>query len=183
MRTVICIAALLALSTTYGHEPKVVTKGNVTETPFPGHLTYLLSDETGTASGAAVLQIHLPAKTFGAPPHVHQLEDEHFYILSGEVEFLDREQTISAGPGSLVVLPRGHLHGFWNLTDAPAEMLIIVTPGKFASFFDEVVAVVRAEHPDDPEAVGEIIARVAAEHDVVIHPDKIPESALALMPR
>ena len=178
----VLLIATFSLNAT-AHEPKVVPAGEAEVTPFPGHDTYLLSDHTGTPSGAAVLEIKLPAKTFGAPPHVHAREDEHFYVIEGHVEFLDREKTVTAGPGSLVVLPRGHLHGFWNLSDKPARMLLVVTPGEFASFFDEVVATIRQEHPDNPQAVGAIIAQVAATHDVTVHPDKIPASALSVMPQ
>jgi quercetin dioxygenase-like cupin family protein len=182
MKMLRILALTLLASSSYAHEPKVVAPGDVTETPFPGHGTFLLSDQSGTPSGTAVLRIVLPPNTFGAPPHVHSKEDEHFYVISGTVEFLDRASTHSAGPGSLVVLPRGYLHGFWNLSDEPAEMLLVVTPGEFASFFDSVVARVRSEHPANPERVGAIIAEVAAQYSVEIFPDKIPASAHKVMP-
>ena len=134
------------------HEPRTVTPGKIEAIPFPGHETYLLSDSTDTQSSAAVLEIVVPANTFGAPPHIHNKEDERFYVLEGEVEFLDRDKTLSAGPGTLVVLPRGNLHGFWNLSNKPARMLIIVTPGDFASFFDSVVSQIRETNSDKPEA-------------------------------
>ena len=173
---------MLATSS-YAHDPKVVFPVDTLETPFPGHSTFLLSDHNGTPSGAAILKLKIPPYTFGAPPHVHSQEDEHFYVISGTVEFLDREDTRTAGPGSLVVLPRGHLHGFWNLTGEPAEMLLIVTPGEFASFFDSVVARVRFENPGNSRQVGAIIAQVAAEYSVEIFPNKVPESALEVMPK
>lgn len=184
MKQLFCALCMLCVAVgAAAHEPRVVIPGEVEATPFPGHATYLLSDHTGTPSGAAILELELPARTFGAPPHVHAREDEHFYVLDGQVEFLDRDQTISAGAGSLVVLPRGHLHGFWNLGDAPARLLLVVTPGEFASFFDDVVAQIRAEHPDNPGEVGRIIATVAARHEVTVHPDKVPASALPILPK
>ena len=175
----ICLAPLTALA----HEPKVVPSGVTEATLFPGHETYLLSDSESTPSNAAVLEIVIPGHTFGAPPHIHANEDEHFYVLDGQVEFLDRDKTISAGPGTLVVLPRGHLHGFWNLTDQPARMLLVVTPGKFASFFDKVVETIRKDNAATPDLVGAIIAEVASHYDVTIHPDKIPKSALKVLPQ
>ena len=108
---------LLFSSYSLAHEPKVVMAGENDEIRFPGHSTYLLSDSDSTLSEVAVLQLELPAKTFGAPPHIHAKEDEHFYVLSGNVEFLDRDKVVSVGPGGLLVLPRGNLHGFWNLSD------------------------------------------------------------------
>ena len=177
LRFLLLTASALYMASPYAHTPELVTSGDVSVVPFPGHDTYVLSDQSATPSETAVLEIVIPGHTFGAPPHIHSKEDEHFYVLEGTVEFLDRDRTVSAGPGSLVVLPRGHLHGFWNLSDQPARMLLIITPGKFASFFDDVVAKVRAENPDDPAKVGALIAEMAAKYDVSVHPERIPASA------
>lgn len=183
MLRILLAAACICSTAAFAHEPKIVPPGDIEPIPFPGHDALLLSDHNATPSNAAIVEIVIPARTFGAPPHIHSREDEHFYVLEGTVEFLDRNKTISAGPGSLVVLPRGHLHGFWNLSDQQARMLLIITPGEFASFFDSVVARVRTENPSDPTRVGAIIAEVANLYDVSIHPDKTPRSALPILPQ
>lgn len=183
MYKIIVLLLLLFNGIILAHEPKVVKAGETEEIRFPGHSTYLLSDSESTVSEVAVLELDLPAKTFGAPPHIHLNEDEHFYVLSGNVEFLDRDKVVSVGPGGLLVLPRGNLHGFWNLSDEPAKLLLIVTPGKLASFFDDVVSQIRKKNPDNPKLVGQIIASEAAKYDVTIYPDKVPQSALSVMPK
>lgn len=66
---------------------------------------------------------------FGAPPHIHHRETEAFYVLEGELEFLKGDQTVSAGAGQFVHIPRGTLHGFTNVGTANARFLAIVTPG------------------------------------------------------
>lgn len=182
MKTITLLLCALWSLNTIAHEPAVVLPGDVENTPFPGHQTYLLADHNKTTSKAAILEIEIPARTFGAPPHVHTKEDEHFYVISGNVEFLDREQTISTGPGSLVILPRGHLHGFWNLSEKPAKMLLVVTPGEFASFFDAVVAKVRKNNADNPAKVGKIITQVAEKFGVSVYPNKVPDSAKSVLP-
>ncbi len=165
----------------FAHEPKVMSAETVSKTPFPGHATYLLSDADTTPSEIAVLELSLPPKTFGAPAHIHTKEDEHFYVLEGEVDFLNNEEIITVAKGGLIILPRGNLHGFWNGSDKNAKLLLIVSPGKFASFFDQVVATIRKENPNDPKRVGEIIAQEAAKFGVSIHPDKTPPKALSLL--
>ena len=183
MKNCVWLIGLVSLAcSSLAHEPQIVRAENSEAIPFPGHDTFLLSDHSSTQSQAAVLEILLPARTIGAPPHVHTREDEHFYVIEGAVQFLDRDRTITADAGSLVVLPRGHVHGFWNLTDKPARMLLIVTPGEFASFFDAVVAEIRLANPGDPQRVGAIIAEVAERYHVTVHPDKIPESAKPVLP-
>lgn len=167
----------------FAHETKVVPPGSVEEISFPGHSTLLLSDASDSPSEVAILELEIPAKTFGAPPHIHHNEDEHFYVLEGKVDFLQGDEVISVEKGGLVVLPRGSLHGFWNDSEQPAKLLLVVSPGKFASFFDSVVAEIREQNPDRPDLVGAIIAKEAANYGVEIHPDKIPQAALALMPK
>ena len=56
--------------------------------------TYSLTDSTGLPQGEA-------------PPQIHHREDESFYVLEGEFEFLDRDQWIKAAPGSFVRVPKG----------------------------------------------------------------------------
>src|SRR5579883_1167748 len=46
----------------------------------------------------------------GAPPHIHNREDETFYIQSGQFEFWVDGQTIEAGPGDCVFAPRDIPH-------------------------------------------------------------------------
>lgn len=179
-RALLFLAALAA--TAHAESPRTVLPGTVPVTPFPGHATSLLSDHSSTASGVAVLEISVPPRTFGAPPHVHTREDEHFYVLEGTVEFLDRERTVTAGPGSLLVLPRGHLHGFWNASDEPARLLLVVSPGEFASFFDEVVAEIRRRNSESAAAIGRIVAEVASRHGVQVLPDRVPAAARHLLP-
>ena len=65
------------------------------------------------------------------------------------------------------------MHGFWNATDVPARALLIITPARFGSFFDEVVAEVRARQPADPGAVGALLTEVAARYDCEIYADRV----------
>lgn len=162
-------------------EPKVIKPGSVPAIPFPGHLTAQLAHAHDLEANLAVLELTLPPKTFGAPPHVHSREDEFFYVLEGTVHFLEREETVVAEKGTLMMLPRGHLHGFWNPTDEPARMLLMISPGEFAGFFDEVVARIKKENPDSPQKVGALLIEAAAKHGVQIHMDKVPEEARAFM--
>jgi len=180
---IIAAFLLIASNDAAAHEPHVTEPGATTPIEFPGHITRVLSDHSATPAGTSVLELELPARTFGAPPHIHSNEDEHFYVLEGEVDFLERGEVVRATTGSLVVLPRGHLHGFWNDTDHPARLLLIISPGEFSDFFDEVVAEIRRTHADDPKAIGGLIAQAAAKRGVEIHFDKVPASAVHLLPK
>jgi len=48
----------------------------------------------------------------GASPHFHRDHVDAFYVLEGEVEFLNGTETLLAGPGTSVAVPPGVVHGF-----------------------------------------------------------------------
>lgn len=63
------------------------------------------------------------------PRHVHEREDEAFYILGGEHEFECGGETFRVGPGGYVFLPRRVPHAHRRLGDpSESRMLIMVSP-------------------------------------------------------
>lgn len=146
------------------HLPYVVNGADARTIDFPGHTLRVLLDARAQEGDVAVFEITVPPRTLAAPPHVHRDEDEFFFVLEGELVFLSEDAERRSGPGTAVNLPRGHLHGFWNATDAPARALLAITPAHFGSFFDDVVAEIRTRQPADPGAVGALLTEVAARY-------------------
>ena len=65
-------------------------------------------------------------------PHVHDDEDDSFYILSGELTFLlAGGEEVKAGPGTFVLIPPGVWHGFRNDTAEPVRILNVHAPAGF----------------------------------------------------
>ncbi len=73
----------------------------------------------------------------GPPPHIHRREDEAFFVLEGEITFTLDGKKLAAGAGSFVQGPRNIPHAFKNESQAPARMLILVTPSGFEKFLAE----------------------------------------------
>jgi quercetin dioxygenase-like cupin family protein len=73
----------------------------------------------------------------GPVAHTHAGEDETFYLLSGQLEFLTGEETFTAGPGDLVFIPRTVRHRFSNVGFHHAKMLFLYTPGGPENIFIE----------------------------------------------
>jgi len=61
--------------------------------------------------GLSVLEIAFD-ETFTVDPHTHDDHTDSFLVLDGEVEFTVGDDTILAGPGTLVAAPPGSRHGF-----------------------------------------------------------------------
>jgi quercetin dioxygenase-like cupin family protein len=65
------------------------------------------------------------------PPHLHEVDDELFYMLEGELTLLDASggEAGRIGPGATARLPHGKVHGFRNDGAAPARCLVLARPG------------------------------------------------------
>ncbi|MBO6514972.1 MAG: cupin domain-containing protein [Bacteroidia bacterium] len=74
----------------------------------------------------------------GPPRHVHQNEDELFYVLKGKYEFRCGDTVIQAHEGDLVHLPKGIPHNFVNVDTVTGITMNTITPGGFEQFFDDV---------------------------------------------
>jgi mannose-6-phosphate isomerase-like protein (cupin superfamily) len=63
--------------------------------------------------------------------HVHEAEDDAFYIVQGEMTFTFGDEEIAAPPGTFVLVPPGVVHGFRNDGAVPVRMLNIHAPAGF----------------------------------------------------
>ena len=74
----------------------------------------------------------------GPPLHVHHNQDEAIHVLAGrfKVRIGDHEHTLEAG--GFAYLPAGLPHAFLNLTDQPAELIVVFAPGGGHKFFEEL---------------------------------------------
>jgi quercetin dioxygenase-like cupin family protein len=127
----------------------------------PGdHYTFLV---TGEESGGAYFTMEALVPPGGGPPlHVHTREDETFYLLEGELEFHLGEETITAGPGDFVNVPRGLVHNFQNAGSDTARMLLTFTPAGIDRWFEETLE--RAPNVVRPEDVPDNSEEVAARY-------------------
>lgn len=113
-------------------------------------LVVKLKSEDTRGSHAAVIVCASPG---GGPPlHVHRREDETFYVLEGELEFTIGSQLQRANPGTLLFGPRNVPHTYRGVAPAMSKMLVVITPGGFEKFFQEVNDL-SAEGPPSMEAM------------------------------
>jgi quercetin dioxygenase-like cupin family protein len=114
--------------------------------------TYTVKASEG---GLGLVEASIPPGS-GPPPHRHTREDEAFYLLAGTLEITADQETVHAAAGDFVHLPRGTLHSFTNPGADPARALILVTPGGFERFFQEVGAPAHAGTPAPPPGDAEL---------------------------
>jgi quercetin dioxygenase-like cupin family protein len=124
----------------------------------PGdHYTFLVTgEETG---GAYFVMEALVPPGGGPPPHIHTREDETFYVLEGEIEFLLGEELVNAGPGDFVNIPRGLVHRFLNTGSETARLILTFTPAGIEKFFEETLERAPNDVREAPDNVEEVAAR------------------------
>jgi mannose-6-phosphate isomerase-like protein (cupin superfamily) len=82
-----------------------------------------------------VLEAEVPPG--GGPPlHMHSREEEGFYILAGDMTFEADGETLTAGPGTFLNLPKGSRHRFENRSNRPVRMLILCAPAGIEGMFE-----------------------------------------------
>ena len=75
----------------------------------------------------------------GVTLHVHDRDEEFYYILEGSYEIEAGNEKFTAATGSMLVIPRDVPHQFRNAGAVPARALMIFRPGGF----DELVGEIR----------------------------------------
>ncbi len=117
----------------------------------------------GESTGGAYGLVEHPAVPpgFALSYHVHHREDEAFYILEGEVEFVFDGKWHIAGPGAYVFGPREVPHGFRVVGNRPAQMLILASPAGFESFVLELGEPMAAPPSPGPPDMQKLVATAA----------------------
>lgn len=87
----------------------------------------------------------------GPPLHVHHNQDETLHVQSGrfKVRIGDHEHILETG--GFAYMPAELPHAFLNLTDQPAELIIVFAPGGGHTFFEELGPATRTANPDRAE--------------------------------
>jgi quercetin dioxygenase-like cupin family protein len=93
---------------------------------------------TKEETGGAYALIENTVISDGPPPHIHETEEEAFYLLEGELKILLGDRTFTAKPGDFVLVPRGIVHTFSRAGTESAKMLVIISPAGFEKFFEEI---------------------------------------------
>ena len=93
------------------------------------------SEDTGGAF--TLIEMFLPPGS-GPPPHLHEREEESFYVLEGTILFQVGNDSLTAGAGAFVKAPRGIRHAFKNVGTTPARVILLVTPAGLEKFFEAI---------------------------------------------
>lgn len=92
---------------------------------------------------AGAFTAFIEADPVDTPLHVHEHEDELFYVLEGEHVFQVGDRELRAGPGGVVFAPRGVPHAQRRVVPRQGRLLVLASPAGFEGFFRELA---QADH-------------------------------------
>jgi quercetin dioxygenase-like cupin family protein len=98
-----------------------------------GQLMSTLAEGDDTGGQLTVFEILFPPNS-GPPLHVHEREDEAFYVLEGGMSVRMGDEEFEAPVGSFTFQPRGIPHTFRSSSDG-ARVLLLVVPSGFEGYF------------------------------------------------
>ena len=130
---------------------------------FLGSLVTVKVDGARTRGKLTIVDFVNPPG-FAPPVHRHLVEDEVFYVISGQARYECDGHVFDAGPGDLVLLPVGSRHTFLVGPQEPLHTLQITVPAGFEEFTAEAGTpaaerVLPTPGPVDPQALAEAAAR------------------------
>jgi mannose-6-phosphate isomerase-like protein (cupin superfamily) len=94
-----------------------------------GGLFIILAEAKDTGGAFSIME-QLTPKGPQAVTHLHETQDEGFYVLEGRVVFTVGDQKLEAGPGDFLNIPKNTWHSFESLTDG-LRLLNFYAPGGF----------------------------------------------------
>jgi quercetin dioxygenase-like cupin family protein len=102
---------------------------------IPGALFHFLAsgEQTNNLFSLMYIEVH---KGNEPPAHVHQNEDESYYILEGAIRFWVGNEIIDAKAGDFIHLPKGIPHKFELQSDYVKELMWITPSGLEKWFWD-----------------------------------------------
>jgi quercetin dioxygenase-like cupin family protein len=122
-----------------------ITPGQTLENPVTGE-RFTFTHTAATTAGE-LLAFELALRPGGAVPipHVHPIQTERFEVVSGRMRFRIGLRTRVVGPGEVVEVAPGVLHGFGNAGEEEARMRVEVRPAlAMEQMFADVIAMARA---------------------------------------
>jgi mannose-6-phosphate isomerase-like protein (cupin superfamily) len=127
------------------------------------------ADEPETAGRYAISVVEVPANEAGTTPHTHREHDDITLVVEGTLAFGAGDDTFEARRGTLVIIPAGVAHRWWNPRAEPAAFVNIHVPGfGFEQFVRDLAALSNAG-----EATPAAMADLGAAYDVHFDQDEL----------
>lgn len=127
----------------------------------------ILASSIETGGKLSIIEYVAPPTGLGPPLHIHREMEENFHIINGEMNFQINDQQLIARPGTMLHVPAGVPHAFWNTSNQPTTMLVTMAPGGFENYLVELFQLA-GKHPVPTNDVRPLIAQIGEKYDQVV---------------
>jgi mannose-6-phosphate isomerase-like protein (cupin superfamily) len=90
---------------------------------------HYLANQQATGGDYGLYRVELSAQSGGPGPHYHRAMSEAFFVLSGSVELYNATDWVQGTQNDFLYVPPGGIHGFRNVAEEPASILMLFAPG------------------------------------------------------
>jgi mannose-6-phosphate isomerase-like protein (cupin superfamily) len=108
---------------------------------FAGATIFVRASAETTGGSFTVIEEAPPL--LDTPLHVHEREDEIFFVLEGEHLITCGAEEFTLGPGDMAFAPRGVPHAQRRVVPGEGRLLIMTSPAGFEGFMRELAAAER----------------------------------------
>jgi len=123
--------------------------------------------QTDSPPPYTLYEAQIPAYFTGLPAHLHHTTDEWFYLLHGTLAFTLKDETVMVRAGTLISVPAGVAHTFWNPSATIAHLLALQSRPDFAEYLTNLTALL-------PDIADRLPADQAALWALAAHYDQFP---------
>ena len=124
----------------------------------------LIFKVTGEDTGGALDYFTVEVAPNGGPPlHVHHEQEETIHVLKGRFKVRIGDELFQLDEGGFAYLLSQIPHAFLNLTDQPAEIIVVYTPGGGHKFYEDLGPATRNGTPDRA-----VVAAIFEKHDMTL---------------
>ena len=97
------------------------------------------ADEEETECRYSISEWWLDPQSRGPGAHLHEANDEVFYVLDGTASLFVGDKWIDATRGAFFLIPAGTMHDFENRSDKKTGLLNFFIPGGFERNMPSIV--------------------------------------------
>ena len=120
-------------------EPLILTEGQGRVYNCGTMTAIFKADENETDENYSISEWWLEPNSDGPGEHLHEDNDEVFYVLEGTTSILVGDEWINAEKGTFIRVPAKTLHDFKNKTDQKSGVLNFFIPGGFERNMPSIV--------------------------------------------
>lgn len=89
---------------------------------------------------------------------MHHAQEKTIHVLKGRFKVRIGAELFRLEEGGFAYLPSKVPHAFLNLTDEPAEIIVVYTPGGGHKFYEELGPLTKSV-PRDPKAIADLFEK------------------------